>query len=663
VLEVHGNVTSIRGRRAVLATLLDVTERRRAERDLAASERKYRLLHESMRDACVTVDMTGRLREFNSAYTEMLGYSREELLEMTYVDITPQKWHSFEAKIVAEQIMPRGYSDVYEKEYRRKDGSVFPVELRTFLIRNELGDPEFMWAIVRDMTDRKRMEEMLRQSEAFVRNILNTVDEGFIVIDRDYRILTANRAFCSQLNMACDEVTGRHCYEISHRRRRPCFEEGEECAVRKVFDTGESQLSVHRHEDGDRTILVETKAFPMTDGEGNVTAVIEAITDITENHLLEEERLKSQKLESIGTLAGGIAHDFNNLLQGIFGYIALARLSLDTKEKAMAMLQQAEKALQMSVNLTSQLLTFSRGGRPVKKLLSLGPVIENAARFALSGSRSGFHLELGPDLWEVEADGGQIGQVIQNMVLNADQAMPLGGVVRISARNLPASCGDILPSLMKRDCVEITIQDSGVGIPGQYLGRIFDPYFTTKEKGNGLGLATSYSIIRNHDGLIDVRSEMGKGSTFIIFLPASADLSCAATGQDAAAPARRGRLLLMDDDEMVRRLGVEMLSALGHEVEVAQNGEEAVVRFKAAREQGRSFDAVILDLTVRGGMGGEETMRTLRRIDPEIRAVVSSGYADSAVIGSFREHGFRAVLKKPYKVEELRDTLNAVLGE
>jgi two-component system cell cycle sensor histidine kinase/response regulator CckA len=256
------------------------------------------------------------------------------------------------------------------------------------------------------------------------------VDEAFIVIDRDYRIVTANQAYC--VSASCDDVIGKHCYEISHRRNIPCFDAGEECAVRTVFETGRPQVSVHTHQDEDgRLIYVETKAFPLKDSSGNVISAIETINNITEKQLLEEERLKTQKLEAIGTLAGGIAHDFNNLLQGVFGYISLAKLNADQKEKSVAALEQAEKALHLSVNLTSQLLTFSKGGKPVKQRIDLRPVIENAAKFALSGSRSDHLLNIRDDLWNADADNGQIGQVIQNIVLNADQAMPEGGHVEI----------------------------------------------------------------------------------------------------------------------------------------------------------------------------------------------------------------------------------------
>jgi len=394
--------------------------------------------------------------------------------------------------------------------------------------------------------------------------------------------------------------------------------------------------------------------------EGDLLALEGFITDVTERQLLEEERLKTQKLESIGTLAGGIAHDFNNLLQGMFGYISMAKVSLDQKEKAGAMLEQAEKALHQSVNLTTQLLTFSKGGRPVRKTIPLRPVIENAVKFALSGSRLNYRIDMDDRLRPVEIDEGQIGQVIQNIVLNADQAMPLGGNIRIEARNVHTGDPGVPQTLAPGDYVAIAISDNGIGIPEQFLSRIFDPYFTTKEKGSGLGLATSYSIVKNHEGIIDVSSQAGTGTLFTIYLPALPGSAAEADiGPAAAPPARRGRILVMDDEEIVRMVSGELIRSLGHEVDFAEHGDAAVVKFREARTAGHPFDVVILDLTIRGGMGGLETFQKLKEIDPEVKAVVSSGYSDDAIVANYRKHGFRAFLKKPYDLAELRSILDS----
>jgi CheY-like chemotaxis protein len=388
------------------------------------------------------------------------------------------------------------------------------------------------------------------------------------------------------------------------------------------------------------------------------------VRDISERKRLQQERLKTQKLEAVGTLAGGIAHDFNNLLQGVFGYISLARLKRDNKEKSLAALEEAEKALHLSVKLTNQLLTFSKGGKPLKKQIELLPVIESAAKFALSGSRSDYHIVVDDGLLQTEADEGQIGQVIQNIVLNADQAMPEGGRVEIRARNVQASDKDLPQDLEKGDYVEIAIKDSGIGIAEEYLGKIFDPYFTTKEKGSGLGLATSYSIIKNHNGLIDVKSIVTKGTVFFIYLPAVYQERKTESLQPAgtASSIHAAKVLMMDDEQVIRDVAGELLRELGHEVEFAAQGNEAIKKYRTAKESGKPFDVVILDLTIRGGMGGAETIKILRDIDPKVKAVVSSGYSDDTDAATYQHNGFIAFLKKPYDVANLQDVLNKVLS-
>jgi len=395
------------------------------------------------------------------------------------------------------------------------------------------------------------------------------------------------------------------------------------------------------------------------DPEGRPQFVVIVSTDVTDRKQAELERLHAHKLESIGVLAGGIAHDFNNLLQGVFGYVSLARMNLDSREKAAAMLDQADRALNTSINLTGQLLTFAKGGKPRKKRLTLSPVIEDAARFALSGARSNLACDLDERLWRADADEGQIAQVVQNIVLNASEAMPEGGTVRVSARNcvVPAGTKAALPE--GGPFVRIVVEDRGVGIQEQHLSRIFDPYFTTKQTGSGLGLATSYSVVRNHGGAIEVASELGRGSTFSVYLPATKPGGDREVDDASAAIVWKGRVLVMDDEELVRSVAVRMVESLGHEVVGASDGQEAVEKLEEAKRSGRPFDVVILDLTVKGGMGGEEAARRIREIDPAVKAVVSSGYADNQVVANFAAHGFAAALNKPYRLDRLRHCLDA----
>ncbi len=650
------------GRSGFLVHVRDVSEQKQLENVLRERESLLKAFIESSTDVIFVTDLEGRFILVNKAFTENMGIKPEKILGKDVTSLFPPS----EAAMIKEEdrsIIKSASSFMYEHTLTMLNGEKRTMQARKGPLLDKQGNVMGVYGISRDITDRMRGEEALRRSEEMTRSVLDSVDEGFIIVDRDYVILTANRAYCNQLGLPPASVVGGHCYSVSHKRSRPCYTQGEECAVKRVFETGEPYTACHRHQDFEGGVLyVETKAFPLKDDAGNIISVIESICNITEKHLLEEERLKTQKLEAIGTLAGGIAHDFNNLLQGVFGYISLARLKLNDREKSLHALEEAEKALHMTVKLTNQLLTFSKGGKPVKRPSNLRPVIENAAKFALSGSRSDCRIAA-DDLWLAEVDEGQIGQVIQNIVLNADQAMPEGGMVEITARNVQAPGKNLPQRLQQGRYVEIVIKDSGIGIPEQYQSKIFDPYFTTKDKGSGLGLATSYSIMKNHGGLIAVQSAVGQGATFFLYLPATSFAHKMETAKPVrvAAAAQSGRILVMDDERVIRSVAAELITALGHRVEFAEHGKEVIEKYEAAKRSGEPFDAVILDLTVRGGMGGAEAVRELQKIDPGVKAVVSSGYADNSIASNHRAQGFKAFLKKPYDVDSLRDVLDMVL--
>ncbi len=646
----------------------DITERKRRGEHTEQLRKFNELVLSAAGEGIYGLDTEGKITFANPAAAKMIGWKPEELVGQNQHQLlhhTKRDGSPYQAdKCPIYAALRDGKLHRVDNEvFWRKDGSSFPVEYTSTPIRNIQGVIEGAVVVFRDITERKLAEEKLQKSEEYIRNILDTVDEGFIVVDLDHRILTANRAYCEQVGLPLDQVLGCRCFTVSHKRSRPCHEEGEECCVNSVFTTGLPHTAYHRHEDADgNTVYVETKGFPLRDASGKVTRAIETVSDITEKRLLEEERLKVQKLEAIGTLAGGIAHDFNNLLQGVFGYLSLAKIASQQNPESFNALENAEKAIHLSVKLTNQLLTFSKGGKPTIKPTDLQPVIDNAVRFSLSGSSSRCQIVDSENIWQVEADEGQITQVIQNIILNAAQAMPGGGQVRITTRNLQVSDPSIPEGLSAGRYVEIEIRDQGSGIHEDVLARIFDPYFTTKDKGSGLGLATSYSIVKNHGGLIRVASSPGAGSIFTVYLPAATMVDRLDQPQPETEDSiRSGRILVMDDEQMICQVAGALIKMLGHEVDFARNGEEAVAMYQAAMQSDRPFDAAILDLTIRGGTGGAETVRQLAAIDPGVKAVVSSGYADNNVIANFRNYGFSAFLNKPYNLEGLRLVLHEIL--
>ena len=419
---------------------------------------------------------------------------------------------------------------------------------------------------------------------------------------------------------------------------------------KQLVETGAAQSRDMRmlHSDGS-TFWAHLQANPAQHGECWIT-----LLDITELWQARQELLNTQKIESLGILAGGIAHDFNNILAAILGYISLARLQLHDPEKAKKRLEEAEKATCRAKDLAKQLLTFARGGEPVKTIIDMRAMLKEAVGFALLGSNVNCVLSLADDLWPLEADEGQIAQVIHNLVLNAVQAMPEGGTVTVSAENAVArENGDRY--------VRFSVEDTGAGIPEENLLKIFDPYFTTKQHGSGLGLATCYSIIKKHGGKIRASSRIGKGSTFTVSLRASLRERASESDTRKTLSQGRGPVLVMDDEKMIREVTQALLEELGYTVECAENGSETVELYLKRKEQGVPFAAVILDLTVPGEVGGRETIKTLLEIDPDVKALACSGYTSGPAMANYREYGFSGVLSKPFRLEELSAAMHDLL--
>ena len=391
---------------------------------------------------------------------------------------------------------------------------------------------------------------------------------------------------------------------------------------------------------------------------------------ITKQQKVENGLFKSEKIESISLLAGGLAHDFNNMLSAILGNISMVRIDLDEDHQHSAKLLAAEKAALQARLLTQQLLTFSKGGAPLLEMTTVSEMVEECAQFILRGSKVKCSIEKDDGLWPVDADKGQISQVVNNLIINANQAMPSGGEIRIRMSNLHAHHAEV-PALKFGDYVCIEVRDEGNGISPQNLKKIFDPYFTTKREGNGIGLASSYSIIATHKGTITVDSSIEHGSIFRVYLPKSKQLAAGKPNPSEAEKKEtarekihrgKGRILVMDDMEAMMIVAGEILTVLGYEVEYSTNGNEAIKAYKAAKDEGNPFDACVFDLTVPGGMGGEEAANILIDYDPNLVAIASSGYTSSDVMSDYKNSAFKAVLPKPYRIKEMSDILHELLN-
>jgi two-component system, cell cycle sensor histidine kinase and response regulator CckA len=510
----------------------------------------------------------------------------------------------------------------------------------------------------KEIIDRQRTEEDLRKSEEKYRNIIETIQDGYYEVNRAGNLTFFNDVMC--------EITGYSREELTNTSYRQLMDEDNAEKILREFNKVRATGSFNKvfdHEitrkDG-TTRNVTISISLIRDSLDRPSGFRGICLDITERKRAEGQLLRIEKLESLGVLAGGIAHDFNNILTSILGNISLAKISPQVPDTVTRRLGEAEKGIGRARNLTQQLLTFSRGGSPIKKTASISELVSDSCEFAARGSNVRCALSVPDYIYPVEVDVGQISQVISNLIINAEHAMPEGGVILVRVENVEVTEEDGL-SLTNGKYVKLSIQDRGVGIPGKILPKIFDPYFTTQKTGSGLGLATAHSIVKNHGGLITAESEMGVGTTFHIYLPASEKAMTEPNGTDGGFVTGEGRILLMDDEVTIRDMAREMLLMLGYEVDVAKDGTEACALYRSAKDSGNPYTAVILDLTIPGGMGGKETLRKLVEIEPNIKAIVSSGYSNDPIMSEYKRYGFSGVVAKPYGAEELSWTLDSVI--
>ncbi len=519
--------------------------------------------------------------------------------------------------------------------------------------------------ISRDATERRQAEKNLSTEKERLAVTLRCIGDGVITTDISGNVVLLNKVAENLTGWSHEEAVGRPLEEVFQIVNELT---GETCEnpVTNVLGSGRIVgLADHTKliaKKGKERNIADSGA-PIFDAESIIIGVVLVFRDVTRQVKTEKELLKIKKLKSIGVLAGGIAHDFNNILAAILGNINLALLDKGMSYGTKELLSSAEKASIRAKGLTQQLLTFAKGGEPVKETSSLQRVIEDSANFVLHGDKVACRYDIPEDLWLVDIDKGQVSQVIQNIVLNAGHSMPEGGIVMVSCENVSLGAHSNIPALQKGRFVKISIQDDGVGMPANVVEKIFDPYFSTKQEGSGLGLAISQSIINKHHGNILVESSPGAGSNFTIYLPASEG---AETRQQQSAAEKKvlsqANILVMDDEEIVRTVAHGMLTQLGHEVVLATDGGEAVKLYRESLDSGRPFDLIIMDLTIPGGMNGKEAVQQVLNIDRSAKVIVSSGYSNDPILANYKEYGFRAAIAKPYVLQELSRVLYQVIG-
>ena len=668
---------------------------------LAKSEERYAGLIETARDMIFTCNSDGTFTSINQVGEALTGYPRNGIIGNNLEELFTPESANLIMEVCRRDITSTWDITLYEMVMVAKGGHRVILEVSLQLQVQEDGS-NYIFAIARDISGRKQIEadlELHRQNlEELVtertRNLsdanlwlkneiverqraeedlaaektrleitISSIADGVIATDNDGIIILANRVAGDLVNYRTDELYGLpisgvlQFIDIRSKKRV-------DNPVEKVLREGASIEITNNialvDEQGKET-PVSLSAAPTRDPNEVTIGAVMVIRDITERLRWEDEIQRSAKLESVGTLAGGIAHDFNNILMAISGNIALAKTMVSQDSEIFARLEGAEEASIRAKSITKQLLTFAKGGGPVKDTADIKELIRETSEFVLRGSKSRAKITIAPDLSPVYVDSGQISQVIGNIVMNANQAMPNGGMISILAENVhfDVSHGMIPPGRY----VRISVIDQGVGIPKENIAKIFEPWFTTKQTGTGLGLTSVLSIIKKHDGYIDIQSEPGNGTTFFIYLPSS-DAALLAPDVVKIDLLHSGskKILLMDDDEQVLFVLQALLRKHGFEVTGARDGAEAIKMFAQEYESGVPFDVVIMDLTVPGGMGGEECMRHLTQQHPGIVAMVTSGYSDNSIMANYQSYGFSGVIEKPYKIDQLVEKLNHLIG-
>jgi PAS domain S-box-containing protein len=642
----------------ILSIGQDVTERKRIEGELQKSEQRFRSFVENVNDVLFALTSSGVFSYVSLQWKEAFGYELSETIGQPFAPfVHPDDIPACFAFL--QRVLETGKKQSgVEYRVRCKDGTYLWYKANASLITDPVNGTPTLVGIGRDITERKQAEETLRQSEEkFSAAFRASPDAVTLTRLRDGIYLDVNEGFSSITGYAPEEVLGRSSNElnlwIDPEDRVQLLQE---LTIHRIAKDVEARF---RHKNG--TILVGqiSARFIEIKGESHILSITR---DITEREQIQRELLKAQKLESISVLAGGIAHNFNNVLTGVIGYISYAKKHLNDTDKVQQILESAEKSSYRAAGLARQLLTFSQGSTPVRKPVAVDTLVQESVSLFLSGTNVKGIIDCSSQQ-TIHVDSQQINQAFNNIVLNALHAMPNGGTLTVQADEVMLKAGNKY-ALQPAAYIRIVFEDTGHGIEQGNLDKIFDPYFTTKECGTGLGLSTTHAIISKHNGSINITSEAGRGTTVSIILPTSTEIN---SGEECIAERtlidQTGvSVLVMDDEEMIRKLAEELLRDMGYEVKTCCNGEEAVAFFKTSMAAPNPFAIVIMDLVIPGGMGGIEAARQILELSPQARLIASSGYSNDPAIAEYATYGFCTTIVKPYNVDELSRVLQVALS-
>ena len=644
----------------VVLVFRDITKRRQTEDALQESEERYRTMIEKAHDMVWTLDTQANFTFFNHQSEVITGYKFENWKGKSFAPLIHPDDIETVTRVFQQTML--GKPQQYEVRIKGKYNEIVLSVNTAPIFKDEkiIGTVSFG----RDITERKHAEEELLAEKEQLAVTLRSISDGMITTDIHGKIILINKVAEKLTGWNRADAIGMFLNDVFHiineetgKKIKNPFE--------KVIKNNES-VNIF-----DNTILVardgterniEDSSAPIHNKDSKIIGSVLVFRDITEKRKMEYELQKAHKLESLGILASGIAHDFNNVITGIMGNISLALIHLSPNDQIFRYLTNAEKAVNQAKDLAQQLLTFSKGGAPLKNITSIIDLIKNASSIVLRGSNVRYELQAPDDLLSVRIDQGQISQVINNLIINADQAMPEGGIIKIKSENIQIKKNQDFP-LPSGKYIKISIGDQGTGISEEYLNKIFDPFFTSKPNGNGLGLTICYSIIKKHNGYITVESKIGHGTIFYIYLPAFQDKMIETIKVEKNISTGKEKILVMDDEKIVRDVIISMLKHLGYNANGSEDGNEAIMLYKKAMKANSPFDIVIMDLTIPGKMGGKKAVKKLLEIDPSARVIVSSGYSNDPIMANYKQYGFKGFITKPYKIEELSEILHEVITD